>query len=144
MGHDSAVAECPTGAAGGLVADESVFDAEAVVGEFVLVEDVAKLAFELFVLVERDGEESIFDAEGVVVIVAEFVAGDLGGPASKVLAIEKRDPFLCVWFGLLGFDAAGEGCEYCDGEEGEDYTICDLLFVGHFSCSVLMGCLVRW
>ena len=70
--HGAAVAEGPAGAAGALVADEAVLDAEPVVRERFFVEEVAELVVELLVLVVGDLEHAVLDAEGVVVVLAEF------------------------------------------------------------------------
>ena len=97
MQHGAAVAERPgAGIAGRLLADEAVFDHQAVVGERVLVEEVSELAVEALVLVVADLEQAVFDAEGVAEVVAEIVLGDLRRPAFEVLAVEQDDPVFLV------------------------------------------------
>src|SRR5262249_41516617 len=65
---------------------------EPVVRELALVEEVAELLVELRVLVVRDLDRAVLDAEGVPVILAQRIALDLGGPALEVLAVEQRHP----------------------------------------------------
>ena len=90
--HDAGVAVGPAGAAGALFADEAVFDAQPVALERLVEEDVAEVAVELVVAVEAHLEQAVLDAEGVLVVVAEFEAGDLRRPAGEVLAVEERGP----------------------------------------------------
>ena len=97
--HHAAVADCPTWPSGGLLAYESVFDLEAVLGVHTVEEQVSESLLELFVAVVADLDHPVLNAEGFGVIVSEFEASDFWGPASKVLAIEQGDPlaFLLVW-----------------------------------------------
>ena len=82
---------------------------------------MAELAVEFLPLGVVDGEEPFFNFEGVLVVHAEVGAGELGGPAFKILAVEELNPFFFgfgsgSWFGF-GFLAVGEGKQ--KGEEGE-------------------------
>ena len=61
-------------------------------GKHCLIEKVSKLAIELFVLIVADLQNSVFGAEGVAVIVAQIVAGELDGPAIQILAVEEAFP----------------------------------------------------
>ena len=45
-------------------------------------------------LVVADLEQAVLDAEGVVVVLAEIVLGELRRPAVEVLAVEQLDPVL--------------------------------------------------
>src|SRR5262245_5019854 len=95
--HHAAVARGPAFAARTLVAYKPIFDADSVVRESVFVEDVAVLAIEFVVLVVRDFHDAIFDAKSVAEIVAQFVALDLGRPATEVFAIKEADPAIGAW-----------------------------------------------
>ena len=55
-----------------------------------------ELVGELRVLVVGGFEESVLHAEGVPVVLAERVAGDLHDPAIQVLSIERLNPVLAV------------------------------------------------
>ena len=68
---DAAVPERPARAAVALIADEPILDAQPVVRERRLVEEMAELVVELGVLVIGDFENAIFHAEGVAVVLAE-------------------------------------------------------------------------
>ena len=95
--HGAAVAERPgAGVAGCLVADEAVLDHQAVIGIGVLVEEVAELPVEALVFVVADLEQAVLDAEGVAVVVTEFVLRDLRRPAFQILAVEQDDPVFLV------------------------------------------------
>lgn len=117
--HDAAVAGGPAGAFDGLVGDEAVFDGDDVIRERSVVEEVAEAAGEFVVAVVADGEEAVFDTEGVGEVFADGVAGDLGGPAGEVLAVEEREPvFFIGW--LVGLGEGGGGEEEEDRERFHD------------------------
>ena len=82
----------PARPARALLADEPILDAQLVVGEWRLVEEVPELAVELGILVVGDLQDAVFDAERVAEVLAGVVALDLGFPAVEVLAVEERDP----------------------------------------------------
>ena len=91
--HDAAVAHRPVGPAASLLADEAVLDAEHVVRERLFVEQVAEAVVEwAVVLVVRDFQDAVFDAERVGEVVARFVAFDFRRPAGEVAAIEELNP----------------------------------------------------
>ena len=93
MEHDAVVAHGPTRPAGHLLADKPIHDAQSVIREFLFrVKDVAELFVELLVLVIGYFQYAVFDAKGVLVIIAYFVARNLDRPVSQVLAVEQRDP----------------------------------------------------
>ena len=102
--HDAAVPSGPGGAAGGLGTEEAVFDGDAVVGEFFLIEEMAEAVVEVGVAVVVDGEEAAGDAEGVGEVFAGGVAFDFGSPAGEVAAVEEGEPIL----GGLGGGGGGE------------------------------------
>ena len=56
------------------------------------MEEVPKLVVEVLVAVVGDGEQAVFDAKGVGVVVAGFMVADFGGPATEVAPVEKRGP----------------------------------------------------
>ena len=63
-----------------LLADEAVFRGEQVVGERVLVKEVAELIGKVLPLVVAHLEESVFDAERVVEVLAQIVVRELRRP----------------------------------------------------------------
>ena len=88
MDHDAAIAQRPALSAGGLIACEAVFGGDDVIGEFVLVEDVAEAGVEVIVLVVRHFHDSVFHAERVAEVIAQRIAGDLRRPAGEVFSVE--------------------------------------------------------
>lgn len=88
MEHHAVVAQRPGRAVLDLLTDDAVLHAQAVMGEFVLVEEMAELAVEFVPFVVGDHERTVFDAEGVSVVFAQFVPAELGCPAVQVLAVE--------------------------------------------------------
>ena len=90
--HHAAVAERPARAAGHLLAHKPVLDPQDVVGELVLVEQVAELAVEFVVLVVGDFQHAVLDAKRVAEVVAQLIALDLRRPAGQVLAVEQGHP----------------------------------------------------
>src|SRR5690606_41467839 len=71
-------------------------DAQTVVRERILVEEMPEAAVEGIVLVVADFEHTVLDAKRVGIIDAMFVTGDLGGPAIEVFAVEQLDPLFFV------------------------------------------------
>ncbi len=121
--HDAAVAGGPAGAFDGLVGDEAVFDGDDVVGEGGVVEEMAEAVGEFVIAIVADGEEAVFDAEGVGEVFADGVAGDLGSPAGEVLAVEKGEPvFFVGWIVGLGEGGGGE-----EEEEGKRFHDCECI-----------------
>jgi hypothetical protein len=90
--HQAVVASGPCGPAGHLLADEAILRGDQVVGERVLVEDVAELAVEGRPLVVADLQEPVFDAEGVVEVLAQLVLRELDRPVGEVAPVEQLDP----------------------------------------------------
>ena len=90
--HEAVVAIGPAGSAIDLLADEAVGGTDFVVRVGGLVVKVTKLTGKFFPFRVVDGEEALFDLEGVLVVQAEVGAGELGSPAFKVLSVEKGDP----------------------------------------------------
>ena len=98
-----------------MLADEAVFDAEEIIGERLVVEDVSEATAEAaFVLVVGNLEQAVFDAEGVAVVVVQLVAFDFDGPTVEVLAVEELDP-VAGSYGLCGdeYECAGEDRVEC-------------------------------
>ena len=69
---------------------------------------MTELAVEVRILVVRRLEDAVDDAEGVGVVFAERVAGDLRDPAVEVLAVEELNPVLLVGRRLAGGEHADE------------------------------------
>src|SRR5690606_24794479 len=91
MEHDAAVAHRPSaGVPSCLRADEAVLDAQTVVRERILVEEMPEAAVEGIVLVVADFEHTVLDAKRVGIIDAMFVTGDLGGRAIEVFRSEEH------------------------------------------------------
>lgn len=96
--HGAAVGVGPDGGAGGLFAVEAVFAFEVVVGEGLVVDQVAEVLFEgggTEVLV-GDGDGAVDYAEDVVGVFAGGVAVEFGGPSVEVLLVEEGDPGVVV------------------------------------------------
>jgi hypothetical protein len=72
--------------------------ADHVVRERRLVEEVAEAVVEggVLVLVVDDLQDPVLDAEGVAVVHADLVAGDLRDPPVEALAVEEGDPLFLV------------------------------------------------
>src|SRR5205823_1058157 len=99
--HQAVVSDRPRRTARHLFADEPVFGDEAIVGERILVEDVAELAVELRPFVVAHLEQPVLDAHRVVEVLAEVVLRELGRPAVEVPAVEQLDPFFFAGIVLL-------------------------------------------
>lgn len=92
MEHEPVVTKSPLGAAFDLLADEAISGTEVVVGVWGFIKKVAKFAFERVPFRVVDGEEAIFDNEGVVEVHTEFGAGEFWSPAVEVFAVEDGGP----------------------------------------------------
>ena len=119
--HEAIVPVGPTGTAIDLLADEAVGGTDFIMGVRGFVKEVAKLSAELLPFGIIDGEEPVFDLKGVLVIHTEIGAGEFGGPAGEILAVEKRDPGflfmnLGLWFGFGGLSERDSESEH-GGEE---------------------------
>ena len=88
--HHAAVAEGPGRPALRLFAHEAVFDRDHVVREGRLVEEVAEPRAEGVVLVVGDLDDAVLDAEGVPVVVADLVPGELGVHPSRLLPSKRE------------------------------------------------------
>jgi hypothetical protein len=85
-----------------------------------LVIEVTELAAELFPFGVINGEKSVVDLKGVLVIYAEVGAGEFRCPAGEVFAIEKGDPGFFL-FGLgLWFDFGGLSERDSESEQGRE------------------------
>ena len=71
-----------------LVAEETIFDPNDVVGKGRLVEDVAEGFAELVVLVVGYADHPILHGKGIVVVDSGFVSADFDRPIGQVLAVE--------------------------------------------------------
>ena len=93
MNHGATVACCPAGAVRHLLADETVFHAQDVVGEGGFVEEVPEPFFECAaVAVVAHFDEPVLCPEGVGEIFAGGVPFDFRDPPVEVFAVEERDP----------------------------------------------------
>ena len=110
MEHEAVVAIGPAWAAGDLLADEAVGRADLVVGVGCLVVEVAEFAAELFPLGVVDGEESVLNLEGVLVIHTQVRAFEFRSPAGEIFAIEELNPVFFFAFLSMG-DAESENSE---------------------------------
>jgi hypothetical protein len=90
--HGAAVAECPAFAAGGLLADETIFNPQPVVRERLLVKQVAELIAKVLIFVVAHLEQAVFDPEGIAKVVPQLVIANLRRPALEILAVEELDP----------------------------------------------------
>jgi hypothetical protein len=91
VNHQAVVAEGPSqiSALGvHLLADESVFGCEEIVGEGILVEKVSELVRKLLPLVVPHLQQSVFNSKCVVKVLAEIVVGELRGPVLQVFPVE--------------------------------------------------------
>ena len=92
MEHEPVVAERPFGAAFDLLTDEAVSATDVVVGVGGFVKKVAKFAFERLPFGVVDGEEPVFNNEGVIEVYTEFGAFEFWSPAVEVFTVEDRGP----------------------------------------------------
>ncbi len=98
--HDAVVANGPLWRTGDLFAHKAVFHLDAVVGEGLLVKNVAPATVQFIVLVITDHDLAVLQAEGVQGVFARRRAGNLDDPVIQILAVEQVDPFFPV--GLIG------------------------------------------
>src|SRR5258708_6283905 len=75
MELDAAVLICPRWRTCDLLADEAVFRSKPIMRQFPVVEDTAEPTAKPFVLIVGHLQQSVFDSEGVSVIVVEVVSG---------------------------------------------------------------------
>ncbi len=92
MQHRAGVAERPIRAARNLLADEPVLETQAVVGERLRIEQVAKPAVEFFIAVVGNSQETILDTERIGKVLSWRITTNLRNPAVEVDAIEQRHP----------------------------------------------------
>lgn len=90
--HDAAVEVYVVGGVGHHCAFEFVIHTQDVVRVGKVAVEVTELFVEGGVFVVTAFEDAVLDSEGVVGVFPEGTAGDFGGPAGKVLAIEYADP----------------------------------------------------
>ena len=64
--------------------------------EDLVIEDVSELAIEVWPVVIGDLEHAVFDAEGVAVVRAEWMAGKFWNPVGQVVAVEQTHPLLRI------------------------------------------------
>src|SRR6185312_8215320 len=96
--------------------DKPVLDAQPVMGERRLVEEMSELAVELGIFVIGDLQDPVLDAERIGVVLAKRIALDLGRPAVEILAVEQRNPAL---FGRLVLPPGVDRPPYGDDEDRE-------------------------
>jgi hypothetical protein len=96
MDHNPAVPEGPVWSAGSLIPDETVFHGDDVMGEFLPVKQVAKLAAKLTISIVGGLQDAVVYSEGVSIVVIQLMSRDLGIPARQVFTVEKLLPFLLV------------------------------------------------
>ena len=70
MEHRAAITQCPTFTPGTLLADETIFHVQAVVGKFVFVKQVTILFIKVGVLVVRNDQLAIDYTKRIIVIFA--------------------------------------------------------------------------
>ena len=100
MNHDTTVSESPSGTTCNLIAEDSIFDTDDVVGEGRLVKDMAKGFVEFLILVVGYSDHPVLDGKSVVIVNSRLMTADLDGPVGQVLAIEKLDP-LAIFLGPM-------------------------------------------
>ena len=76
------------------------------------MEEVPKLVVETLVAVVGDGEQAVFDAKGVGVVVAGLVVADFGRPVVQVAPVEKCDPIAVA-------NGSGFNCPPAAGARGD-------------------------
>ena len=91
--HRTTVSPCPAGTTRNLGSMEAVLDPKSIPGERLLVEQVAESPFEWWLVpVVADSYHAVLDPDGLIGILSERMAGDLGRPTGEILAVEQRDP----------------------------------------------------
>src|SRR5688500_20392459 len=117
MEHDAAVADRPVARTlRGLLADEAVFDAQAVVRIGLRVEQVTEARLEsVRVAVVTHLQQTVLDAKCLSVVVAQLVTRELWCPAGEVAAVEQLNPVLVLRAGYTGGEeqhAAKDRCTH--------------------------------
>ena len=86
--HHAAISDGPTGSARSLLAYESVFDPETVLGVDTFVEEVSEAFVEFLVSVVPDLNHAVLDAKGIGVVITEFESSDFWSPTREVFSVE--------------------------------------------------------
>lgn len=116
MKHETVVPYGPRGTTRNLVANESILGRQNVVSEFLLVEQVTKLVFEIRVFVVADLKHAILHAKSIRIVLAKRVPSDLGNPSIEIPAIEKLYPLFGVRACLSQARHRDDGCKQTRGE----------------------------
>src|SRR5687768_1434183 len=99
--HQAVVTDRPARSTGHLLADEAVFSGQQVIGERVLIEDVAELAVKFWPLVVADFQQAVLDPEGVAEVVSEVMLRELDRPVGEIAAVEQLKPLADILGPLL-------------------------------------------
>jgi hypothetical protein len=75
-----------------LLAYEAVLDAQEIMRKRFVIKEVPKAAVKIFVFVIADRQQSVFDTKSLAEILSGWVMANFRRPASKVFAIEQRNP----------------------------------------------------
>ena len=92
--------------------------------EGLLVKKVAEALAKVVVTVVAHLQQAVFDAEGVFEVITQIKGANFRGPAGKVLAIEKLEPFAGLRTGILCLGQRGcknEGAQG-DSEPGKGHV----------------------
>jgi hypothetical protein len=92
--HYPTVLERPAGSFWDLIPDESIVEAEVVMGVRSLEKEVAETAAEAVVPLVADGQKAFFNPEGAPWIFPKRTSGDFNRPSIKVSAVEELNPLL--------------------------------------------------
>lgn len=113
--HHTAVANGPARTALALVTDESVFHPETVVAKLVAEKQVPETfaKFRIPCGFVANLEQSVFNAECVVVVVAEIAVADFGCPAVEIATVEKLYPL------VFGIPLVGRLFVFREGHRGD-------------------------
>ena len=106
VNHHAAVPERPARSARHLIAHKTVFDAQDVIRQRILPEQVPEASAEVGIARIGDFQDAVLDAEGIGMVRPSGMAGDLGRPAIEVFAVEELNPLGLDIRGMGGVEAA--------------------------------------
>jgi hypothetical protein len=119
--HDAAVAQRVARRTGIELAHESVLVRDEIVGVRLVVVEVAELCIVVATVAVVAGlDHPVDDAEGVGVVLADLVLGELRRPAVEVPAVEEVDPFLAVGIAAGGAELGASASAGGDGKDRRD------------------------
>ena len=94
MKHHPTVLKGPIRTAYELCSDKTVLDEQLVIGERILIKEMAKSFIESLITFVSNRKEAILNAECSFWILSEFISTNLRHPAGQITSIEERYPVI--------------------------------------------------